>query len=226
MESKKGVVTTAVLFAAFVLFTVLVCKVDVRAIGPQGSSVGLAGINGLVAKMFPYSGTFYKVSKLLGYLAILVCAFFAAMGVMELIRKRHLGSVSNGILMLGALYVCVIVFYVLFAKVVVNYRPVLEDGALESSYPSSHTMLAICAFLSAAVQLGRAKGSAAFKKMTKIVFWALAVLMVITRTLSGVHWFTDIVGAVLLSAALLSAYRTALTAADEKDRNERYGQEQ
>ena len=224
MDSKKGVIRTAVLFAVFVLFTVLVCKLDVKAIGPQGSSVGFAGINGLVAKMFPYSGTFYKVSKLLGYLAILVCVFFAFMGLLEFLRKKNLGSVSNGILMLGALYVCLAVFYVLFAKVVVNYRPVLEDGALESSYPSSHTMLAVCAFLSAAVQLGRAKGSAAFKKMARIAFWALAVLMVITRTLSGVHWFTDIVGAVLLSAALLSAYRTALDIADEKDRNERLGQ--
>ena len=224
MGSKKRILTTALLFAVFIVFTVLVCKVDVKAIGPQGSSVGFAGINGAFAKLFPYSGTFYKVSKLLGYLAILVCLFFAAIGVLELIRKKHLGSVSNGILMLGALYVCVIVFYVLFAKVTVNYRPVLEDGALESSYPSSHTMLAICAFLSAAVQLGRAKGSAGFKKITRIVFLALAVLMVITRTLSGVHWFTDIVGAVLLSAALLSAYRTALDIADEKDRNERYGQ--
>ena len=224
MGSKKRILTTALLFAVFIVFTVMVCKVDVKAIGPQGSSVGFAGINGAFAKLFPYSGTFYKVSKLLGYLAILVCLFFAAMGVLELLRKKHLGSVSNGILLLGALYVCVIVFYVLFAKVTVNYRPVLEDGALESSYPSSHTMLAICAFLSAAVQLGRAKGSAGFKKITRIVFWALAILMVITRTLSGVHWFTDIVGAVLLSAALLSAYRAALDIADEKDRNERYGQ--
>ena len=209
----------------FIVFTIAVCKVDVKAIGPQGSSVGFAALNGAFAKLFPYSGTFYKVSKLLGYLAILVCAFFAAMGVLEFIRKKSLGGVSNGILLLGALYVCLIVFYILFAKVTVNYRPVLDDGELESSYPSSHTMLAVCAFLSAAVQLGRAKGSAAFKKITKIVFWALAVLMVITRTLSGVHWITDIIGGVLLSAALLSAYRTGLAIADEKDREERYGQE-
>ena len=209
----------------FIVFTVLVCKLDVKAIGPQGSSVGFAALNGAFAKLFPYSGTFYKISKLLGYLAILVCAFFAAMGVLEFIRKKSLGGVSNGILLLGALYVCLIVFYILFAKVTVNYRPVLDDGELESSYPSSHTMLAVCAFLSAAVQLGRAKGSAAFKKITKIVFWALAVLMVITRTLSGVHWITDIIGGVLLSAALLSAYRTGLAIADEKDREERYGQE-
>ena len=225
MESKKGVLRTAVLFAVFIVFTVLVCKLDVKAIGPQGSSVGFAALNGAFAKLFPYSGTFYKVSKLLGYLAILVCAFFAAMGVLEFIRKKSLGGVSNGILLLGALYVCLIVFYILFAKVTVNYRPVLDDGELESSYPSSHTMLAVCAFLSAAVQLGRAKGSAAFKKITRIVFWALAVLMVITRTLSGVHWITDIIGGVLLSAALLSAYRTGLAIADEKDREERYGQE-
>ena len=127
MDSKKGVVRTAVLFAVFVLFTVLVCKLDVKAIGPQGSSVGFAGINGLVAKMFPYSGTFYKVSKLLGYLAILVCVFFAFMGLLEFLRKKNLGSVSNGILMLGALYVCLAVFYVLFAKVVGSLLPIAAE---------------------------------------------------------------------------------------------------
>ena len=217
MDSKKGVIRTAVLFAVFVLFTVLVCKLDVKAIGPQGSSVGFAGINGLVAKMFPYSGTFYKVSKLLGYLAILVCVFFAFMGLLEFLRKKNLGSVSNGILMLGALYVCLAVFYVLFAKVVVNYRPVLEDGALESSYPSSHTMLAVCVFISAAVQISRGRGAAAFKKICRTVFWALAVIMVVGRTISGVHWFTDIIGGVLLSAALLTAYCASLSYLSSKD---------
>ena len=220
-NNKRNTVITGVLFALFVLFTFAVCKVDVQAIGPQGSSVGFASLNGAFAKMFPYSGTFYKISKLLGYLALLVCAFFALLGVLEFVKKKKLGSVSNGILLLGALYVCLVVFYVLFAKVTVNYRPVLEDGQLESSYPSSHTMLAVCAFISAAVQLGRAKGSAAFKKIAAIVLWALAVIMVITRTLSGVHWFTDIVGGVLLSAALLMAYRTALNFADSQENYER-----
>ena len=210
-KSGKYLAASIVLFVLFIAFTAAVCLYDVQAIGPQGSSVGLAGINSTFAQKFAYNGTFYKLTKYLGYLAILVVIFFAALGVMELVKKKSLGRVSNGILMLGALYVAVAVFYVLFNKIIVNYRPVLEDGALEASYPSSHTMLAVCVFISAAVQISRGRGAAAFKKICAVVFTALAVIMVVGRTISGVHWFTDIVGGVLLSAALLTAYCASLS---------------
>ena len=210
-KSGKYLAASIILFVLFIAFTAAVCLYDVQAIGPQGSSVGLAGVNGSVAQQMPYNGMWYKITKYLGYLAILVIVFFAALGVMELITKKSIGRVSNGILMLGALYVAVAVFYVLFNKIIVNYRPVLEDGALEASYPSSHTMLAVCVFISAAVQISRGRGAAAFKKICAVVFVVLAAVMVVGRTLSGVHWFTDIVGGVLLSAALLTAYCASLS---------------
>ncbi|MBQ6670504.1 MAG: phosphatase PAP2 family protein [Firmicutes bacterium] len=216
-KSGKYLAASIALFVLFIAFTAAVCLVDVKAIGPQGSSVGLAGINGAFAEKFAYNETFYKLTKYLGYLAILVVIFFAALGIMELVAKKSIGKVSNGILMLGALYVAVAVFYVLFNKVIVNYRPVLEDGALEASYPSSHTMLAVCVFISAAVQISRGRGAAAFKKICRTVFWALAVIMVVGRTISGVHWFTDIIGGVLLSAALLTAYCASLSYLSSKD---------
>ena len=184
---------------------------DVKAIGPENSSVGFAGLNGAIAKAFPYNKLWYSISKYLGYLAILICVFFAAMGVLEFLGRKSLKKVDPKLLILGVFYVAVVVFYVLFNKVVVNYRPVLEDGAMESSFPSSHTMLAVCVFISAAVQLSAGRGSAAFKKAVSVLMVILTVVMIVTRTLSGVHWFTDIVGGVILSAALLMAYYTAVS---------------
>ncbi|MFR6640208.1 MAG: hypothetical protein ACLUSP_01705 [Christensenellales bacterium] len=35
---------------------------------------------------------------------------------------------------------------------------------------------------------------------------AAAVVLVVARTLSGVHWLTDIIGSVILSLALVSCF--------------------
>ena len=212
MENKNGrnIVLTALLFIIFIAFTVLVCKVDVAAIGPLESSVGCAKLNGFVAKILPYNAFFYKISKYLGYFALLICAVFAILGISEFIKKKSLRKVDPKLVILGIYYIVVIVFYVAFNKVVVNYRPVLEDGALEASYPSSHTMLAVCVFMSTIVQISLGKGSDGFKKIVKYVMLALTAVMILSRLISGVHWFTDIVGGILLSAALFMMYYTAV----------------
>ena len=217
MDNKNGrnIVLTALLFVVFIAFTVLVCKVDVAAIGPLDSSVGCAKINGAVAKLLPYNELFYKITKYLGYLAILICAAFAVKGCMEFLQKKSLRKVDPRLVILGIYYVVVIVFYVTFNKVVVNYRPVLEDGALEASYPSSHTMLAVCVFLSTIVHISLGKSSDGTKKAVKVLMYILTAVMVVGRLISGVHWFTDIVGGVLHSAALFMMYYTAVQYVEE-----------
>ena len=212
MQNKNttNIAATVILFVCFILFTIAVCKVDVAAIGPQDSSVGFAKLNGAIAKLFPFNNTFYKLTNYLGYFALLICVFFAAMGVLEFLKKKSLRKVDPKLIILGIFYVAVILFYVMFIKVVVNYRPVLEDGALESSYPSSHTMLAICVFLSTAIQISLGKGSEGFKKAIKVVMALLTIVMVVGRIVSGVHWITDIIGGIILSAALLAMYNAAV----------------
>ena len=216
-------IVTVVLFVCFILFTIAVCKVDVAAIGPQGSSVGFAKLNGAVAKLFPFNKTFYKLTNYLGYFALLICVFFAAMGVLEFVKKKSLRKVDPKLIILGVFYVAVILFYVMFIKVVVNYRPVHEDGALESSYPSSHTMLAVCVFLSTVIQISLGKGSEGFKKTVKVVMLLLTVVMVAGRIVSGVHWLTDIIGGIILSAALLSMYNAAVNYVENARREQAKG---
>lgn len=200
-------VTSAILFAVFILFTIAVCTIDVQKIGPQDSSVGFAFINRSVAKLFPLNTFWYILTNILGYFAILICLFFAAIGIMQLIERKSLAKVSKSLLTLGAFYALVILFYIFFEIVEINCRPVLLGGELEASYPSSHTVLALCVFFSAARQLGQFRfRNPKTRKYISMALMAAAVITAAGRLFSGAHWFTDICGAVILSAALITLY--------------------
>ena len=197
----------ASLLASSVLWTVLVCLVDVAAIGPRGSSVGFAGLNRFVHAQTGVNMTLYTVTDWFGLLPIAVALGFAALGLAQWIKRGHLLRVDRSILALGGFYVAVMAVYTLFELVVINYRPVLINGYLEASYPSSTTMLVMCVMPTAAMQLhARIKNG----MLRACVLFAIAVFvafMVIGRLLAGVHWLSDIIGGALLSAALVMTYR-------------------
>lgn len=203
---KKDLISLATAWAAFIIFTIVVLTVDVQSIGPNGTKVGLASLNsGLQA--LGYNEIWYKLSELLGLMSLAVAGGFALLGAWQLVKGRSLRAVDKGIWLLGGFYVLVIFYYVFFDKVVVNYRPVLSEGELEASYPSSHTMLSICVLFTAVHQF-----HFRLKKWPKLLFWAtiacwaVMVETVVCRLMSGVHWLTDIVGGILLSTALISLY--------------------
>lgn len=204
---KKRNLYFAVLFiAAFVLWTALVSIVDVKPIGPQDSSVGFSALNGAVHRLTGVNMTLYTITDWLGLIPIGVALGFAILGLVQLITRRSLLKVDSDVLALGAFYVAVIVVYVFFEIVVVNYRPILIEGRLEASYPSSTTMLASCVIPTAAMQFkSRIKGGRA-RKCVVIALALFTAFMVIGRILSGVHWITDIIGGTLISAGLVMAY--------------------
>ena len=61
----------------------------------------------------------------------------------------------------------------------------------------------------------RAKSPAVRGTATAFVV-AFSALMVLGRLVAGVHWATDIVGAVLLAAGLFMLYRSAVALTDRK----------
>ena len=99
--------------------------------------------------------------------------------------------------------------YVFFEIVAVNYRPVLIEGVLEVSYPSSTTMLVMCVMLSAMIELrDRIRNKTVRCSITAAIL-GFTMFMVIARLLSGVHWITDIIGGALLSTGLVWIYCAA-----------------
>ena len=205
-KNKKRLVWGVSLVVAFVLWTVLVRFVDVQAIGPEGSSVGFAALNGFVHKLTGVNWLLYTVTDWLGLVPIAVAFGFAVLGLVQLIKRKSLWKVDHSILALGVFYIVVMAAYIFFEVVVINYRPTLIDGYLEASYPSSTTMLVMCVMPTAAMQLNVRIKNTVLRRCAIITIVAFTAFMVIGRLVSGVHWITDIIGGALLSAGLVTMY--------------------
>ena len=205
-KNKKRLVLGAILVVAFVLWTISVCFVDVRAIGPEGSSVGFAALNGFVHELTGVNWLLYTVTDWLGIVPIAVALGFAILGLVQLIKRKSLWKVDHSILALGVFYIVVMAAYIFFEVVVINYRPTLIDGYLEASYPSSTTMLVMCVMPTAAMQLNVRIKNTVLRRCAIITIVAFTAFMVIGRLVSGVHWITDIIGGALLSAGLVTMY--------------------
>lgn len=197
------------LLAGFVLWTVLVRFVDVQPIGPQGSMVGFATLNGFAHGLMGVHMALYTVTDWLGLVPIGVVLGFAILGLIQWIKRKSFLKVDRSLLALGVFYIAVMAVYILFEAVVVNYRPVLINGYLEVSYPSSTTMLVMCVMPTASMQFNVRIKSRFFKRCVFSVIVAFVGFMVIGRLASGVHWLTDILGGVLISAGLVLMYRFA-----------------
>lgn len=209
-KNIKNFVISICLVIVAIVYTFLVKTIDVQQIGPNNSSVGFAKINSSFANVIGSNMTIYKITEILGLIALLVAGLYAFKGIIQLIKKKNIFKVSPEILVVGGLYVVVIMIYVFFEKFIVNYRPVLIDNVLEASYPSSHTMLAICICVSSIMinkYLFKDKNVIKYFNMLDIL---LLITIVSGRILSGVHWLSDIIGGVIISLALLMIFKSVL----------------
>ena len=206
MKKTKMLLVGASFIAVFVLWTVLVSLVDVRAIGPNGSSVGFATLNGYFHDLTGVNMLLYTITDWLGLVPIGVAFGFAVLGLVQWAGRKKLFRVDRSILTLGGFYVVVMAVYAIFEIVVINYRPTLINGYLEASYPSSTTMLVACVMPTAMMQLSARIKNDVFRRCVLISIAAFTAFMVIGRLVSGVHWITDIIGGTLVSAGLVITY--------------------
>jgi len=205
-RNQKLIYAALGLMASFVLWTIAISCLDLQAIGPDGSSVGFAALNGFVHQLTGVHMALYTVTDWLGLVPLCFALGFALLGLVQLIQRRSFFKVDYSILVLGGFYILVLAVYLLFEVFVINYRPVLINGHLEASYPSSTTMLVMCIIPTAMMQLNTRIRNKTIRKVIFGILAAFIVFMVIGRLISGVHWFTDIVGGALLSAGLVMLY--------------------
>ena len=205
-NGKRKIFCGALLIVAFALWTVLVRIVDVEASEPCGSSVGFATLNTLAHNALGVHMWLYTVTDWLGLVPIAVALGFAILGLCQWIKRKHISRVDRDILALGVFYIIVICVYVIFEYVVINYRPVLINGSLEVSYPSSTTMLVMCVIPTAIMQLRARIKNKTVRAFVCAVLALFTLFMVMGRLVSGVHWLSDIIGGALVSSGLVCLY--------------------
>lgn len=207
MEKRtKKFVCGSVLAVLTIVFTIFVKLVDVQAIGPENSAVGFATLNSFVSSVIGSNMKWYHITEMLGLIPIVVVLLYAIVGVVQLVKRKSLAKVDKEIINLGIFYVIVAAIYLFFEKCIINYRPILIDGVLEASYPSSHTMLAIFVCVSAIIVNRSLIKNSNLRKILDAFLSIIGVAVVFGRVLSGVHWCTDIVAGALFSITLVEFF--------------------
>ena len=213
---KRDLLAGIVLVAAFALWTVAIRLIDVQNAGPLGSEVGFATINVWFHRLTGVHMLIYTITDWLGLVPIIICMCFGVLGLVQMIHRRSLLKVDSDILLLGAYYVVVILGYLLFEMMPINYRPILIGGNLEASYPSSTTLLVLSVMPTLKYQSERRIAKPVTRKAIAVFVIVFSAFMVLGRLIAGVHWATDIVGSVFLSSGLFMIYRFMVDYTDQK----------
>ena len=194
-NGKRVLFVGSVLIVTFVVWTFLIQAIDVQPLGQNGTNIGFATFNCWFHKLTGVNMTIYIITDWLGFIPVFVCVIFGVIGFVQLIKRRSIFKVDYDIIVLGIYYVIVIFGYLGFEMIPINYRPILIEGIMEASYPSSTTLLVLSVMLALIFQVRQRIQNFVVKKMSCILIMIFSVFMVIGRLVSGVHWFTDIVGA-------------------------------
>ena len=194
----------------FIIWTLLIQRVDVRPLGVRGTNIGFATINCWFHKLTGVHMKIYTITDWLGLVPIFICVIFGVIGFVQWIKRRSIHKVDYDIILLGIYYILVIFGSLIFEMIPINYRPILIEGLLEASYPSSTTLLVLCVMPTLIEQVNRRSESVIFKGIIKAFVICFSAFMVLGRLISGVHWLTDIIGSIMLSLGLFCIYKASI----------------
>ena len=212
----KSLLFGALYLIVFVVWTLLIQIVDVQPVGQNGTDIGFATINCYFHKLTGVHMVIYTITDWLGLVPIFICLIFAGIGLTQLIQRKSLFRVDYDIIVLGIYYIIVIFGYLIFEMIPINYRPVLIDGFMEASYPSSTTLLVLSVMPTLWFQAKRRMKNEVVLKYVCVLSALFSIFMLVGRTVAGVYWLTDIMGSILLSTGLFLLYRAVVLIIDDK----------
>lgn len=220
MKMKKRIIKDLILgitlIMMFGVFTLLVMKYDIKNIGVNKTTIGFATLNSWFNKTTGIRLMFYSITDWLELLPLIVCVCFGLIGLKQLLSRKKIFLVDHDILLLGIYYIIVILLYLLFDKMCINYRPILIEGKLEVSYPSSTVLLVLCVMLTLTFQINRRVKNDKTKIYLETLNNIYIIFMLFGRIVSGVHWITDIIGSIILALGLFKLYISFVNMLDNK----------
>lgn len=194
------------LLLSFVGWTIALVLVDVQAIGAQETKLGFATVNQFVHNAIGVRMWLYELTDWLSIIPLFCVLMLAGIGVIQWIKRKQLLKVDRDLLVLGIFYVTVILLFFIFEILEINYRPILIQGKLEASYPSSTTLLVSCVMPTTAIQCNARIKNKIWRGILGLIVGIFTCFMIIARFLSGVHWMTDIIGGILLGGGIITLY--------------------
>ena len=209
-NGKRLLFLGSIFIGVFIIWTVLIQKVDVQPLGVNGTNIGFSKINCWFRQLTGVHMGIYNITDWLGLVPFFICMIFGGIGFVQLLKRRSLLKVDYDIIFLGIYYIIVIWGYLIFEMIPINYRPILIEGVMEASYPSSTTLLVLGVMPTLIEQVNRRSESVIFKGTINAFVICFSVFMVLGRLISGVHWLTDIVGAIMLSLGLFCIYKASV----------------
>lgn len=218
MKEKRLLLTGIILILVFIIWTALIRTVDIQPVGVNGTDVGFATLNRSFHNLTGVNMIIYHITDWLGLVPIFCCVIYGVVGFVQLIKRKSLLKVDIDILLLGVYYVIVIFGYLIFEMITINYRPILIDGIMEVSYPSSTTLLVLSVMPTVSFQVDRRIRNRAVRKIITLSAILFSLFMLIGRTIAGVHWLTDIIGSIILAMGLYLIYYSGVLLFDKKRR--------
>lgn len=216
MKKNKIILPLGVgMIAAFVIWTVLLTFVDVKTVAVTGTSVGFSSLNFWARDLIGVNMTMYNLTDALSIVPIATVGVLAVIGLVQCLKRHSLLKVDREVLAFGVFCVAVFAAFILFEVLEINYRPVLIEGRVEASYPSSTTLLVMSIMPAAMIPICKHIKSGSVKSALNVACGVFVAFMVIGRVISGVHWITDIIGGALLSLGLNLIYRAVCVSKTE-----------
>ena len=203
---RRNLIISTLLLISSIIFILFLKNIDVKCNAVNNSCIGFATINQFIFNKIGVNMTWYAITDWLGIIPIFISLIYAIIGLKQLLHRK---KVDIEIIILGIFYIIVILTYILFEKYIINYRPILMNGLLEASFPSSHTLMTIC-LCGSSIIINNRLFKNKFTKTVNVISLFIIVITIIGRLISGVHWFTDIIGGVLISSFLLMLFYSAV----------------
>lgn len=206
MKKIRYLIIPSLILVAFIIWTILVKTVDVRYINGIGF-LGFYQLNTDINFKIQLMDTklFHVLSNILLYASMLTVLPFAILGVVELIKRKSLAKVDRILYILLGSYAAIVIFYFVFELVKINFSPLSTPEDLKPSYPSSHIFIFISLVGAGLIGFNHYKQNKTLFIASFIEFGLLIVLMAILRMFSGHHYFTDVIGGILLGLFISSA---------------------